>query len=153
MSDVTITRRLEFDAGHRIPDHRSRCRNLHGHRYVLEVTLAGDIIDDPGDSSHGMVMDFADVKGIAKRELVDQWDHAFLVWQEDTVVREFLAGLAGHRTVVLSVPPTVEHLAAEAFRVLSSAYAARFGQAIRLEAVRLFETPNCWAVATGDGGS
>lgn len=153
MPSVTITRRLEFDAGHRIPDHKSQCRNLHGHRYVLEVTLGGEIIDHPGDSSHGMVMDFADVKDIAKRELVDQWDHAFLVWREDTVVREFLAGLAEHRTVVLSVPPTVEHLAVEAFRVLSGAYAARYGNSIRLQAVKLFETPNCWAVATSIGES
>src|SRR5260363_127088 len=36
---LTITRQLAFDAGHRIPDHQSRCRNLHGHRYVLDITL------------------------------------------------------------------------------------------------------------------
>ena len=28
---LTITRKLEFDAGHRIPDHKSQCRNLHGY--------------------------------------------------------------------------------------------------------------------------
>ena len=39
---LTITRKLEFDAGHRIPDHKSQCRNLHGHRYTLEITLTGD---------------------------------------------------------------------------------------------------------------
>ena len=36
---LTITRKLEFDAGHRIPDHTSQCRNLHGHRYTVEITL------------------------------------------------------------------------------------------------------------------
>ena len=36
---LTITRKLEFDAGHRIPDHNSQCRNLHGHRYTLLITL------------------------------------------------------------------------------------------------------------------
>ena len=39
---LTITKRLEFDAGHRIPQHKSQCRNLHGHRYALEITLEGD---------------------------------------------------------------------------------------------------------------
>ena len=39
---MQITRRLEFDAGHRIPDHQSQCRHLHGHRYAIEITLAGD---------------------------------------------------------------------------------------------------------------
>ena len=39
---MRITRRLEFDAGHRIPDHASQCRHLHGHRYALEITLSGE---------------------------------------------------------------------------------------------------------------
>ncbi|MDP2056292.1 MAG: 6-carboxytetrahydropterin synthase, partial [Thiobacillus sp.] len=37
---MLITRRLEFDAGHRIPNHASQCRHLHGHRYALEITLS-----------------------------------------------------------------------------------------------------------------
>jgi hypothetical protein len=31
--------------GHRIPDHKSQCRNLHGHRYTVEITLVGKVID------------------------------------------------------------------------------------------------------------
>ena len=56
---MLITRRLEFDAGHRIPDHRSQCRHLHGHRYALEITLAGEVIERAGDAANGMVMDFS----------------------------------------------------------------------------------------------
>ena len=41
---MLITRRLEFDAGHRIPHHASQCRHLHGHRYAIEITLSGEII-------------------------------------------------------------------------------------------------------------
>ena len=63
---MLITRRLEFDAGHRIPDHRSQCRHLHGHRYVIEITLSGNIIDKAGDAANGMVMDFSQVKDLAK---------------------------------------------------------------------------------------
>ncbi|MCP8713285.1 6-pyruvoyl tetrahydropterin synthase family protein, partial [Streptomyces sp. AC04842] len=84
---ISVTRRLEFDAGHRIPDHRSQCRNMHGHRYVLEITLTGDIVQAPGESDNGMLMDFADIKRIAKTHVVDVWDHAFLVYEGDTAVR------------------------------------------------------------------
>jgi 6-pyruvoyl tetrahydropterin synthase/QueD family protein len=63
---LTITRKLEFDAGHRIPDHKSQCRNLHGHRYTLEITLVGAVIDVEGSSDNGMIMDFSDIKSIAK---------------------------------------------------------------------------------------
>ena len=42
---MEITTRMEFDAGHRIPGHKSTCKNLHGHRYALEVTIKGEIIE------------------------------------------------------------------------------------------------------------
>ena len=88
---LTITRKLEFDAGHRIPDHKSQCRNLHGHRYTLEITLTGAVIEVEGSSDNGMIMDFSDIKALAKEHLVDVWDHAFLVYEKDDKVREFLA--------------------------------------------------------------
>lgn len=144
---MRITRKLEFDAGHRIPDHASQCRHLHGHRYVLEVTLAGNIIRADGQAVNGMVMDFADVKAIAAKHVVDPWDHAFLAWRNDTVVTDFLASMPGHKTVLLDVVPTVENLATEAFRILDRHYRDVYGNDLRLERVRMYETPNCWADA------
>jgi 6-pyruvoyltetrahydropterin/6-carboxytetrahydropterin synthase len=94
-----------------------------------------------------MVMDFGQVKAIAERELVDTWDHAFLVWREDAALLEFLATIPDHRTVVFDAPPTAEHLAEAAFRLLDPAYRDRFGTHLKLERVRLYETPNCWADA------
>jgi len=144
---MRITRRLEFDAGHRIPNHDSRCRHLHGHRYALEVTLSGEPIATPGDPRQAMVMDFSEVGAIARREVVDAWDHAFLAWREDRPVVDFLSTLAGHRTVTFDAPPTAEHLAQTAFHVLDRAYSRAYGNRLRLERVRLYETPNCWADA------
>ena len=145
----TITRKLEFDAGHRIPDHRSQCRNLHGHRYVLEITLQGELVETEGAPDRGMVMDFADVKALAMEHLVSKWDHAFIVYARDEIVRGFLAQLADHKTVVLDRIPTVENLAAEAFRILSGVYDAHYGVNLKLKRIRLYETPNCWADVEG----
>ncbi len=145
MARMQITRRLEFDAGHRIPNHNSQCKHLHGHRYAIEITLSGDIITRHGVSEEGMVMDFSDVKRIAKELLVDAWDHAFLVYRGDKAVMDFLATLPGHKTVVLDVIPTAENLALIAFDTLNSAYRDTYGNHLRLERVRLFETPNNWA--------
>ncbi|MEO7320483.1 MAG: 6-carboxytetrahydropterin synthase QueD [Nitrosospira sp.] len=145
---MLITRRLEFDAGHRIPFHNSKCRHLHGHRYAIEITLSGDIITDTGVAEQGMVMDYSEVKRIANAVLVDKWDHAFLVHSEDIPVLQFLQSLENHRTIVLDAPPTAENLALAAFRILDAAYQDSYGNHLRLEQVRLFETPNCWADAT-----
>ena len=144
---MLVTRRLEFDAGHRIPDHKSQCRHLHGHRYVLEVTLTGIIIEKQGDSANGMVMDFSEIKLLAQRHLVDHWDHAFIVYAGDTKVVEFLDALPDHKTVVLDCIPTAENLADRAFMVLDAVYRDTYGNQLRLERVRLYETPNCWADA------
>jgi 6-pyruvoyltetrahydropterin/6-carboxytetrahydropterin synthase len=147
---LTITRKLEFDAGHRIPDHKSQCRNLHGHRYTLEITLVGAVIEEEGSSDNGMIMDFSDVKALAKRHLVDVWDHAFLAYEKDTVVREFLDSIPGHKTVIIDRIPTVENLAKTAFSILTDAYQDRYGTGLRLQKLVLHETPNCWAEVTSD---
>jgi|APAra7269097403_1048558.scaffolds.fasta_scaffold02148_3 6-pyruvoyltetrahydropterin/6-carboxytetrahydropterin synthase len=142
---LTITKRLEFDAGHRIPQHKSQCRNLHGHRYALEITLEGEPVDDPGSSDHGMLMDFTDVKTIAKEHLVDLWDHAFLVHADDTLIRDLLAQIPGHKTVVVDRVPTAENLVAIAFGILDPLYTERFGNHLKLRRLRLYETPTSWA--------
>jgi 6-pyruvoyltetrahydropterin/6-carboxytetrahydropterin synthase len=144
---MRITRRLEFDAGHRIPNHNSQCRHLHGHRYAIEVTLSGPVISTTGAADEGMVMDFSAVKSIAQQHVVEPWDHAFLAWRQDTDVVKFLAGIPGHKTVMFDAPPTAEHLAQTAFAILDRQYAGQYGGRLQLERVRLYETPNCWADA------
>ena len=150
---MRITRRLEFDAGHRIPDHASQCRHLHGHRYALEITLSGEVIETEGSPARGMLIDFGDVKAIAKQHIVDVWDHAFLAYRGDTAVVDFLQAMPGHNTVLLDVIHTDENLAAEAFRILEPLYTGVYRDQLRLERVRLYETPNCWADALRSGHS
>jgi len=147
---IAITRRLEFDAGHRLPNHKSQCRNVHGHRYALEITLSSEVIHEEGAADDGMVMDFGDIKRIANEKLVDLWDHAFLVYRGDKVMVDFLAAISGHKTVILDVVPTAENLAQAAFTILREAYHDRFGHILALTRVRLYETPNCWADAIAD---
>jgi len=146
---LTITRKLEFDAGHRIPDHASQCRNLHGHRYTLHITLTGDVVQQDGQTDNGMIMDFGDIKTLANAHLVDKWDHAFIVYEKDTAVRAFLDSMPNHKTVVIDRVPTVENLARVAFDTLKDVYHDRFGRHLSLTKVTLYETPNCWAEIDG----
>lgn len=148
---LTITRKLEFDAGHRIPDHNSQCRNLHGHRYTLLITLVGAVIEEEGQSDNGMIMDFSDIKALAKAHLVDLWDHAFLVYRGDGAVRQFLESMPEHKTVVLDRIPTVENLARAAFDILKGVYTDRYGTGLSLSKITLYETPNCWAEVDAAG--
>jgi 6-pyruvoyltetrahydropterin/6-carboxytetrahydropterin synthase len=144
---MLITRRLEFDAGHRIPDHQSLCRHLHGHRYAIEITLSGEVINKAGDAANGMVMDFSQVKNLLRQHVVDLWDHAFLVFVGDAPVVGFLNSLPDHKTIILDCVPTAENLARIAFNILDTVCQDTYGNHLQLEQVRLYETPNCWADA------
>jgi 6-pyruvoyltetrahydropterin/6-carboxytetrahydropterin synthase len=144
---MRITRRLEFDAGHRIPHHDSQCRHLHGHRYAIEVTVSGQVVVKDSDPEQGMVADFSGIKTLVQQHIVAPWDHAFLAYVKDRAVIDFLQTLPDHRTVTFDAPPTAEHLASTAFSKLVTAFATVYGARLRVEQVRIYETPNCWADA------
>jgi 6-pyruvoyltetrahydropterin/6-carboxytetrahydropterin synthase len=144
-TQISITRRLEFDSGHRIPNHDGQCKHLHGHRYAIEVTLIGEVAHHPGKADDGMVLDFGDIKKFTNQYIVDVWDHAFLVAKEDVHLVAFLESIPGHKTVVMDHVPTVENLANTAFNILQPIFAKVFGGRLELSALRLYETPNCWA--------
>ena len=152
---ATITRKIEFDAGHRIPDHKSKCRHLHGHRYVLEATVSGNVQGMRHESDDGMVLDFADLKSIMQEYVGDVWDHHFLCFMDDPLRKvisdHLLDGLFSMNGVYyLDAVPTAENLAGEAFRLISWEIINRvkkgeLNESVKLCNVRLYETPNCWA--------
>ena len=135
---MEITTRMEFDAGHRIPGHKNTCKNLHGHRYALEVTIKGEIIQQESASEFGMVMDFKDAKDLIKSTI----DEAKAELEE---VVDFLSTLKGHKTVTLPKVPTAENMALIAFESLKEAFKEKFSVSIIPVKVRLYETPNNWA--------
>jgi 6-pyruvoyltetrahydropterin/6-carboxytetrahydropterin synthase len=142
---MEITTRMEFDSGHRIPNHKSSCKNLHGHRYAIEVTLKGDIVDKENESDYGMVMDFKDAKELIRKTIVEPWDHAFIVFEQDLEVINFLNTLDNHKTVILKKVPTAENMALIAMQLLKDNFQKKYGKQIIPIKVRLFETPNNWA--------
>ena len=144
---MEITTKLEFDAGHRIPHHKSSCKNLHGHRYAIEVTIKGQVISDKSNSDFGMVMDFKDAKELIKKTIVEEWDHSFIVYRDDAVVLKFLESLDDHKTVVFPLVPTAENMALVAMEKLRISFDEEFGSLIKPFKVRLYETPNNWADA------
>ena len=145
---MIITSRMEFDAGHRIPNHKSTCKNLHGHRYAIEVSLSGEIIQQEDQSDYGMVLDFKDAKELIRSTIVDPWDHAFIVYKKDTEVLNFLNQIKDHKTVILERVPTAENMALIAFQMLEAAFMDKFDGKIKPSLVRLYETPNNWADAS-----
>ncbi|OLE05252.1 MAG: 6-carboxytetrahydropterin synthase QueD [Ktedonobacter sp. 13_1_20CM_4_53_11] len=75
MRYAIVTKIFHFESAHHLPGHRGKCAHLHGHSYRLEVTIRGPIKDAPGESDHGMVMDFDDLSRTVKNSVIERLDH------------------------------------------------------------------------------
>lgn len=140
MTQITCTRRLEWDAMHRVPGHDGACRAFHGHRYAAEITCAGAVRPD------GMIVDFGLVKRLVGTWIDETWDHTALFAKNDpdeTCQAIARANSAYSRPVYfLDGAPTAENLARELARVAQDLLSPHD---IVVEAITLWETPNCSA--------
>lgn len=75
---LKIGRIFEFEAAHKLPYHNGVCKNVHGHRYILEIKISGSIHKDSSDAECGMIMDFGKFKEIVEKKVVSRLDHVYL---------------------------------------------------------------------------
>ncbi|AFZ83573.1 6-pyruvoyl tetrahydrobiopterin synthase [Candidatus Kinetoplastibacterium blastocrithidii (ex Strigomonas culicis)] len=111
--------------------------------------MEGEISKSATSSDYGMLMDFADVKIIALKNIIEVWDHGFLVSNDDYEILNLLKSLTNHKTVILNKVPTVENLAIIAYETLKPLYSNHYGNKLSLKKVCLYETPNCWSEYIG----
>ena len=127
---VLVSRRETFNAAHQLRDPGlseaenrrvyGKCANLHGHNYVLEVVVAGEI-----DPATGYVLDLKQLSDVISSRIIEDVDHRNL----NTDV-PWLEGLI----------PTAENLAAAFWDRMHSELPAG-----SLRSVRLWETDKNWA--------
>jgi 6-pyruvoyltetrahydropterin/6-carboxytetrahydropterin synthase len=129
MPDVTVTRRMHFNAAHRVHNPElsdeenerlfGRCNNpnWHGHNYMLDVSVAGPI-----EGRTGYVMDLAALKRVVQEAVIDKVDHRNFNLEVD-----FMRG----------VIPTAENIVVGCWKVLAPRVAPA-----RLVRLVLWETPN-----------
>ena len=137
-----IRRWVETDTGHRVPNHKSKCRHMHGHRYRWEAELEGDVVTLGGVSEEGMLMDFSDVSAILNEYIHDVVDHAFIVYERDKEALVALSHMGDeHRTLIVPFIPTAENLAKWAFEKVEPHISSTYGNSLKLHAFHVRETP------------
>lgn len=134
----SCTRRLEFDAAHRVMEHESKCRHLHGHRYALEATFTAKNLD-----SLGRVVDFGVVKELLGGWIDAHWDHTTILFEKDQKLGSAIDAITGQKIFYLPANPTAENMAEYIFRTVCPALFK--GLSIQCICIRLYETPNCYA--------
>ena len=106
----TITREIGIDAGHRIADHGSKCRNIHGHRYRILATVSSDHLHSRGEQK-GMVMDFSFLKAIMMDEIDVPCDHGLILSQDDPLLPLMLGQETVERAKEQFIPGSPHNLA------------------------------------------
>ena len=135
MPKITASRYHDFSTGHRVYGHESKCAHLHGHNYRIHFTVEADNLD-----TVGRVMDFSAIKTYLCNWLEDNWDHKFLVWEQDPFANT-LKELDPDGTVIVQFNPTAENMGQYLIDVVGPKQLV--GTGVKLVSVNIEETRKC----------
>ena len=149
MKRITAERYHDISTGHRVVGHENKCRHLHGHNYRIHFVCEADQLD-----SVGRVIDFGVIKEKLCMWIENNWDHKFLAWEQDSVIREHYdvlgsdpdgrpSGFFGESIVFTPFNPTAENMAQHLVEVIGPQQLA--GTGVTLVSVRIEETAKCSA--------
>lgn len=117
------------------------CKNIHGHSYILFVSVIGEPINNPSDVKDGMVIDFGDLSKIVNSEIVDKMDHC-LVLNKRIPDKKFLDVKEMYDRVYLAdYQPTCENMVVD----FADRIKARLPKGVDLHSVKLYETAKSFA--------
>jgi|SRR5574344_2910498 6-pyruvoyltetrahydropterin/6-carboxytetrahydropterin synthase len=140
MQTVRITKEFRFESAHALTRYDGKCRHIHGHSYILYVTVKGIPICDADSPKDGMLMDFTDLKAIINDNILGRYDHS-LIMCEGSPLSEEISEYYGN---VITVPfrPTCENLVIHFASLINDALKSK---SVTLYSLRLHETASSYA--------
>ena len=141
MSIIKITKQFSFEMAHALRNYDGLCRNIHGHSYKMDITLAGQPLHDESSPKNGMVMDFGDLKRLVNEEIISLLDHA-LVLNAKTDAKLVEALQQNYeKIVIVDFQPTTENL----LNFIADKLKAKLSERVKLTRIRLRETDTSYA--------
>jgi 6-pyruvoyltetrahydropterin/6-carboxytetrahydropterin synthase len=141
MKPATVMRKIEFDAAHRVLNHESKCANLHGHRYVVEIHARAPALD-----SIGRVIDFSCLKREIGGWIDEHWDHTTILNGKDAELLDALECVKKNKPIYgMNENPTAENMASHLLKEVCPNLMGRHG--VEVFKIVVWETPNCFAEA------
>ncbi len=126
---------------HALKGHDGPCKHIHGHSYVLYVTLIGTPVSDPASPELGMIIDFGKLKKIVRENIVDEFDHAMALSKE--YAKEIFDNQDElfHKLILLDYQPTCENLLSD----FASRIQSGLPKTVSLHSMKLWETVTAYA--------
>lgn len=141
MSTIRVTKEFNFEMAHALLNYDGPCKNIHGHSYKLFVTVIGEPSAETSNPKLGMLIDFGDLKRLVNKEIVERFDHAFVVNNRlkmacDNSVHEMFSN-----TIEVGYQPTCENLVIDFAQRIKPLLPAN----AKLFSLRLYETATSYA--------
>lgn len=134
MSKVRVTKEFRFEGAHALLNYDGKCRHIHGHSYILYVTVKGTPANNPASPKDGMIMDFTDLKAIVNNNIVNKFDHALVLRSDAKLVEEI--ALEYENIIVVDFQPTCENLISYFAEVIKK----HLPKEVELHSIKLYET-------------
>lgn len=119
-----------FEAAHRLVDYPGKCNRLHGHSWLVEMSVAGEKLDEIG-----MVIDFKILKNMLN-ELLDSMDH------------QFLNELPYFQNK--GINPTAEHIAEYIYNEMKKQPVFSSEKKAELQYIKVWESPKAAVIYRGE---
>lgn len=117
------------------------CKNIHGHTYVLSVTLKGRVLSNDNHPKNGMVIDFTDFKKIVKEHVVDVFDHSLVLNANSPHVHLKEIRETFEKVNFVNYQPSCENLLTDMLKRITD----YLPQHISINNIKLEETPTSYA--------
>ena len=141
MSTIKITKQFSFEMAHALRNYDGLCRNIHGHSYKMDITLAGQPLHDESSPKNGMVMDFGDLKRLVNEEIISLLDHALVLNAKTDAQLVEVLKQNYEKIVIVDFQPTTENL----LNFIAGKIQTRLPDDVKLTCVRLRETDTSYA--------
>lgn len=141
MSTIKITKQFSFEMAHALRNYDGLCRNIHGHSYKMDITLAGQPLHDESSPKNGMVMDFGDLKRLVNEEIISLLDHALVLNAKTDAQLVEILKQNYEKIVIMDFQPTTENL----LNFIAGKIQTRLPDDVKLTCVRLRETDTSYA--------
>ena len=141
MSIIKITKQFSFEMAHALRNYDGLCRNIHGHSYKMDITLAGQPLHDESSPKNGMVMDFGDLKRLVNEEIISLLDHALVLNAKTDAQLVDVLKQNYEKIVIVDFQPTTENL----LNFIAGKIQTRLSNDVKLTCVRLRETDTSYA--------
>lgn len=134
---ITAERYHDISCGHRVVNHESKCKHLHGHNYRVHFIVASDELD-----SIGRVLDFSVIKSRLCMWLENNYDHKTLLFSGDPYLGMLPKSIM-EDIVIVPFNPTAENIAKYLVEVIAPQQLT--GTGCTLIECRIEETAKCSA--------